>query len=187
MKCENCNNEEIVEGVKFCGKCGEKINFSKAVEDVKIHHKKTEEKSSTGTRVISFIVFILAIGVSRYIAQEVFPSSSSVDLTTPKSINEIVTGIKAKTILPNKLDEVTTLVDITAEPSAIRYHYVLEGADTSALSNSAFRDLLLPKLCENSDTRAGLLDKNVGMQYSYVVKETGESYYVAFTKNDCQK
>lgn len=186
MKCEHCGNEEVVDGAKFCGKCGGKINFSKAVEEVKIHHKKTEEKSSVGTRVISFIVFILAIGVSKYIAQEAFPSSS-VDLTTPKSINEIVTSIKAKTVLPNKLDEVTTLVDVTAEPSAIRYHYVIEGADTSALSNSAFRDLLLPKLCENPDTRKGLLDKNVGMQYSYIVKETGESYYVAVTKNDCQK
>lgn len=187
MKCEHCDNEEIADGAKFCGKCGGKITHEK--HEKKEEVKETEKTTSTGTRVISFIVFLLAIGVSRYIAQEVFhsPSNSSVDLTTPQSINEIVSGIKSKTTLPTKLDEITTLIDVTAEPKAIRYHYVIEGADTSTLSDNAFRNLLLPKLCESKDTREGLLNKGVGMQYSYVVKETGDNYYVSVTKDDCQK
>lgn len=182
MKCEHCGNEEVAEGGKFCRKCGTKINHSQVPLKEKTHHKKTEQVTSASTKVVSFIVFILAVGVGRYISQEVFHSSASTDLTTPQSINKIVTEMKTKITLPSKIDEVTTLVDVTAEPSAIRYHYVIEGADTSSL-----KDLVLPKVCQTKETKEGVLDKGVGMQYSYLVKETGVNYYVSLTKSDCQK
>ena len=81
------------------------------------------------------------------------------------------------------MDEVTTRVDITAEPTAIRYHYVLSGVDTSELSNAYLKNYLGSSICENADTK-NLLNQNINMEYSYVV-DSGERYFVSFTKADC--
>ena len=86
--------------------------------------------------------------------------------------------------LPYHTDELTTLTDITAEPGAIRYHYTLTGADTSSLSNAYLKNYLGTSLCQNSDTKS-LLNRDINMEYSYVVSETGQSYFASFSKADC--
>ena len=62
-------------------------------------------------------------------------SSASSGYSTIELVTETVKEVKASMILPSKIDEVMTLVDVTAEPSAIRYHYVFSGVDASKLSN----------------------------------------------------
>lgn len=86
--------------------------------------------------------------------------------------------------LPYQVDEVTVLEDITAEQDAIRYDYTLVGVDPSLLSEQALSDVVLPGLCSTSETRE-LLDQGVTMKYSYVLDETGDTYDLAFTKDDC--
>lgn len=110
-------------------------------------------------------------------------NSSSNTYTTAELVTETVKEVKASMTLPSKLDEVTTLVDVTAEPSAIRYHYVLSGVDTSKLSNTYLKNYLGSSICENADTK-NLLNQNINMEYSYVV-DSGERYFVSFTKTDC--
>ena len=132
---------------------------------------------------MSVVVFILAIGVGRYLTQGIFSSSIS-----PQSKVEIINGAvrdaKASMVLPSHLDSVTTLTDITAEPDAIRYHYTLSNADVSNLSNDYLKNYLKTNICETAETK-NLLNRDINMEYSYIVENTTQSYFVSFNKADC--
>ncbi|MEI7750035.1 MAG: DUF4190 domain-containing protein [Candidatus Moraniibacteriota bacterium] len=100
-------------------------------------------------------------------------------------INQAVQGVKAQLPLPYKLDQVTTMVDVTAEPGAIRYHYVLSGIDTSKITNELLKNSLGASICQNKDTK-NLLDQDINMEYSYSVENSTQKYFVSFTKTDCK-
>jgi len=172
MKCKKCGNE-LEANTKFCGKCGEKV-----ITETKVVSGQKIEKKSPLASVVSVIVVILAIGVGRYLTQGAFS-------TSPRELAiQGVSEAKASMTLPSKIDEGTTLVDMTAEASSIRYHYILSGIDTSSISNTSLKDYLAPTVCKNKDTR-NLLDRGVGMEYSYVVESSSESFFVSITKADC--
>jgi len=178
MICNNCQTE-IPDNAKFCNKCGQKTDdVNKPISNP----KKNGKPILTG--VVSIIVFLLAFGVVRYLTQEVIsPSGSSA--SKAELINQTVKEVKASMSLPNQVDEATTLVDITAEINAIRYHYVLSGLDTSNLSNDYLKSYLGTNICQNKDTK-GLLDRDIDMEYSYSVENSTEKYFVSFTKTDCE-
>lgn len=172
MNCTNCNNP-LAEGSKFCVKCGQKVS----TETKPVSEQKTGKKS-TLTSVVSVIVFILAIGVGRYLTQEA---------TTPSATelaSKGATEAKASLTLPKRLDDVTTLVDITSEQNSIHYHYILNDIDTTQISNSLLKNNLTPSVCQNADTK-NLLDKGIEMDYSYNVENSSESFFVSITKADC--
>lgn len=133
--------------------------------------------------VIGVIWFeLVVLGTFSSLIPDSYNSSSS-GYTTAELVTETVKEVKASMTLPSKIDEVTTLVDVTAEPTAIRYHYVLSGVDTSKLSNAYLKNYLGSSICENADTK-NLLNQNINMEYSYVV-DSGEKYFISFTKADC--
>ncbi len=100
-------------------------------------------------------------------------------------VRQIVAEAKKETTFPMELDSVTTMVDITAQPSAIRYEYVLHDLeDTSSFSSQAFRDLIGPDLCKTKSL-TDLMDEGIDIQYSYVVRGTQLTYFTSFTKGDC--
>lgn len=130
--------------------------------------------------VISVVLFFVAVvidlssydlGVDSYTTQE-----------KSNLIIETVREIKMEMKLPNQIDDLTTLTDITAQSSAIRYHYFLSNIDTSQLSISALKNYLISDIC-TSDTK-NLLDSGINIEYSYIV-DSGERYFVSFTKTDC--
>lgn len=131
--------------------------------------------------VVAVVLFFVAVAI------DLSSSSLGIDSYTPQEksdlIVETVREIKTEMTLPSQMDEVTILTDITAEPSAIRYHYVLSNIDTSQLSNSYLKNYLISNICGTSDTK-NLLDSGIDMEYSYVV-DSGERYFVSFTKTDC--
>ena len=178
MNCKHCNNP-IPDGAKFCVKCGQKTD----TEVKSVGEQKTEKKSPVGA-VISIIVFILAFVGVRYLTQETISPSTNSNYSKSELITETVREVKASMTLPAQIDEATTLVDVTAQPNAIRYHYTLSGVDTSSLSNSYLKSYLGPDLCKNQDTR-NLLDQDIGMEYSYIVENSTQTYFVSFTKADC--
>ncbi|MDD2516045.1 MAG: DUF2569 family protein [Candidatus Gracilibacteria bacterium] len=106
-------------------------------------------------------------------------------LSTENLIKETVKAIKIEMVLPNQLDETTQLVDITAQPSAIRYHYIFTNVDTKSLSNSYLKESLSPNVCQDSDAKK-LLNQGIDMEYSYIVEDATEKYFISFNKADCQ-
>lgn len=102
-------------------------------------------------------------------------------------INKAVQALKTQMSLPYQIDEVTTLVDVTAEPGAIRYHYVLSDIDTSQITNDSLRNSIGLQICQNKET-INLLNRDINMEYSYFVKNSAQKYFVSFTKvfpNSC--
>ena len=155
---------------------------------------KVDKKGWIIFAVGAVVLFFVAVGVDLStqgngdsLLQEATTQTQNNDnYSKAELITETVREIKAEMSLPNQIDEATLLTDITAEPDAIRYHYVLSGIDTSQLSNSYLKNFLGLSICENADTK-NLLNYGINMEYSYTVKGSAQKYFVAFTKNDCSQ
>ena len=140
------------------------------------------KKGSTRRRVIT-IVLIVVVAAAAWVGTR-FLLQSFTAANSPQAIAKTVDTLKEQYNLPQQIDEVTTLDDITAEGTNIHYHYTIAGADTTGLTEQALSDSILPQLCAQKETR-DVLDHDIGMQYSYVVAETGDEYHLEFTKADC--
>ena len=100
-------------------------------------------------------------------------------------INQGVRHVKSQYDLPYKVDPYTTMVDVTAEQDAIRYHYVLSGVDPAKVTNDMLKQGLVANLCPSRDVRE-LLDQDINMEYSYSVDNSTKTFFVTITKADCQ-
>lgn len=100
-------------------------------------------------------------------------------------INQAVQAVKTQMTLPYQIDQVTKLVDVTAEPGAIRYHYILSGIDTSKITTDLLKNSVGAGICQNKDTK-NLLNQDINMEYSYAVENSVQKYFVSFTKTDCK-
>lgn len=150
---------------------------------------KLDKKGWIIFALAAVLLFFVAVGIdlSSPSYQETNDNLSQVsndNYSKADLINETVREIKAEMVLPSQLDEVTKLVDISAQPDAIRYHYVLTDVDTTSLSNAYLKNFLVSDICGNADTKSLLVDHGINMEYSYTVN-TGERYFVTFTKADC--
>ena len=152
------------------------INFNNS----KIVQNFNESKKFTGGEIILTILSIIVFGL--FLLGTFSPAITN-DYST-ESIAQVVNEIKAELNPPYQIDDVTTLVDITAQQSAIRYHYVLDGADTSNLSNSYLKNYLKSSVCQNTDTK-NLLNNGINLEYSYIVDGSAQIYLVTFNKTDC--
>lgn len=111
--------------------------------------------------------------------------SNNIGTSKTEIINQAVQEVKTQLPLPYKLDQVTTMTNVTAEPNAIRYHYILSGIDTSKITNDLLRNSLIQNICSNKDTK-NLLNQDINMEYSYSVENSTQTYFVSFTKTDCK-
>lgn len=100
-------------------------------------------------------------------------------------INQGVQELKSQITLPNQVDKNTKLVNITAEPNAIRYYYVLSGVDVSNLSNDTLKSYLVPNICKENSLLT-LLNQDINLEYSYSVENSQQTYLVSVTKVDCK-
>lgn len=85
---------------------------------------------------------------------------------------------------PQDVDEVTTITAIEAEQDAIHYSYSLHGVDPSLVDAETLESIVLPGLCSTKETR-NILDHDIRMKYTYVVEETGDTYELDFSDDDC--
>lgn len=171
MNCNKCGSQ-ISADSKFCIKCGEKIV-----------NKNNNRKNSILYILVTVVFFILAFSGARYLTQKLFsPSKNSVSIKT--LVDEAVAGAKKEITIPSQINETTKLVDITAEPKAVRYHYTFTNVDPSQLSNDFLKNRLITGICNNSDVK-NLFDNGINMEYSYTVEETQQNFLISITKNDC--
>lgn len=160
----------------------------KFMNDDSIENKTMEQKSSKSSRIIRIICwiigFMVAFAIAKYLVYGVFSAINHNTQNSTNSISELVKEIKTKITLPSQIDGATTLVDITAEPNAIRYHYILSGVDLSNFTNDYLKNYLISGICQNKDTK-NLLNQRLNMEYSYIVKDKTQTFFVSFTKEDC--
>lgn len=138
--------------------------------------------------VVAVVIFFVFVGID--VSRQGSVDSSLQELSNTSQskedlVKQIVASAKSQTTLPMELDSVTTMTDIAAEPSAIRYQYLLHDVDTTNLSNSAFRNLIISDLCKNEILKS-IMDEGIDIEYSYAVKDSYQTYFTSFTKTDCQ-
>ncbi len=144
---------------------------------------KLDKKGWIIFAVSAFVLFFVAVGFDS-VVRSTFGGGNSISAIKEDLVKQIVASAKSQTTLPSELDSVTTLTDIIAEPSALRYEYVLHDVDTSKLSNSAFRNLIISDLCKNESLKS-ILNEGIDIEYSYAVKDSYQTYFTSFTKTDC--
>ena len=144
-----------------------------------------EPKRKRGrTIALSILLSILAIFVVLIVIGIAYNASSNSSSSPESIVTSAVEQYKATNSLPQKVDDITTLTDVTADGGTLQYHYDVSGADTSNLTEATLYGALQPKLCSNTDTRS-LLNSGVVMQYLYTVTETGQQYTINIRSNDC--
>lgn len=131
-------------------------------------------KFYTGEAIVSIIGFSLFI----FLIYSFIPESKE------DVIVELVKEAKSSMILPSKIDELTTLKNITAEKDAILYQYTLSGVDQNTLNNKALKDSSVKNVCSDVDIR-GILNKDISLKYEYLDTDTNLSYFVEISKYDC--
>jgi predicted RNA-binding Zn-ribbon protein involved in translation (DUF1610 family) len=112
--------------------------------------------------------------------------NSSNDSTDSKEslIKELVSQLKSEMTLPQKIDEYTTLTNITAHSDAIRYHYTLSGLDVSDLTNSDLKSAASPGICSEESIKF-LLEEDIDLEYSYIDSSSNETFFFTINKKDC--
>ncbi len=142
--------------------------------------KKDKEKKPLMLGGVSLGVFLLIMavvtGVNNYL-KSLPPSASEIAST--------VDEVKSKITIPMKIDSAMTLVDITAEPNAIRFHYTISNeVNTDNLTNSYIKNYLVSNVCKNPDVR-NFLDRGIKIEYYSVTEDKLKSFFTTLTKADC--
>jgi len=187
MYCTSCG-KEIENNSKYCVDCGERIN----PENENYIHKKphNDEPRKKNYAVLSVIIAIVVGGLiyaSNYNSNDSYNNQSTgTNNYTSRSalIEKTVKELKNEFGLPYKLDESTTLVNITAQTDAIRYHYILSGLDVNTLSSDSIKNFILPGICSDTDILY-TLNSGINLEYSYIVFETSETYFFTVYSKDC--
>jgi len=89
----------------------------------------------------------------------------------------------AKGKLPTKVNEFTTLVDVTYEPHKRVYWYVMEVKDGERIERQKLKQSAQDQLCGNADALRMIREKGVSYEYRYMNK--ARANLVAFTIASC--
>ncbi len=173
-----------------CVKCG-----SKKIQIKKDGLFVNGKKNNTVAIVIGAIVVILALKFCSAVvlaslnsARQKVAESKLSSMTNEDYIKQVVAEAKKQATLPSETDKYTTMTDIVAEQSSLRYEYTLHGLDLSSYTNDIFNQKMKPLLAEDvckNDSMVGFLDRGIDVKYSYLDEETYKNFLVTFTKGDC--
>src|SRR5262245_50245208 len=89
----------------------------------------------------------------------------------------------AKSRLPVKVDEFTTLVDVTYEPHKRVYWYVMEVKDGQRVERQRLKQSAQDQLCGNAEALRMMKENGVSYEYHYMDKV--RATVVAFTIANC--
>jgi len=91
--------------------------------------------------------------------------------------------IKDKLALPRKVNDVTTLIDVTASPISITYHYELQGAKhPREITDIDLKNFLSPDICQEV---INLNTKSIFAEAEFSIKSTQEKSFFPLLK-DCK-
>jgi hypothetical protein len=143
-----------------------------------------EPKRKKGRRVAWVILFsIIAVLILLMIAA-IATGGSSGSSTSTTTAEDVASQFNSSNTLPQRVDDITTLVDVTASGNVLHYYYQIEGGDTSNLTNDALYTNVQPGVCSGDDMRQ-LLNEGMSVQYEYTIVETGAQYAVHIGNDDC--
>lgn len=183
----------------FCSKCGKKNKDSQkfctscGFGGSNLASERVEGEKDTGRKKVVIGIALLAsipiigiisgvILVTLNTAREKAADSSHV--APSSNVEVLVYETKSTTDLPQRLDDNTIWIDVTAESGAIRYHYTMYDLDVSGLADNDFKEILTPKICGNNNTKS-VLDEGIPMEFVYTDEDSQKVFFVRLTGKDC--
>lgn len=130
------------------------------------------------------IIFCLAV-LFRSNAQE-STGQDDKDITNEDIVNAIIQSSKSDNTLPHKVDDRSTLTDITPEHNAVRYHYTLSNIESMQVDNEILKEGLVTLVC-NTDFAHSLFGRNISLEYSYIVENSSDTFFVTLSQGDCNE
>lgn len=152
--------------------------------NIPLNKRPVSRTKSIISSVVGLATFFLVVGLFRYFGDRPSETVTAVD-TKQELIKQTVAEYKNSTTFPQEIDSVTTLTDVLEVPGAIRYIYTIHDADVSGTTNESLKEAFVPEICGTKETKEGLLDQGIKMEYSYTVRESGQNYFFVVTTADC--
>lgn len=141
--------------------------------------KKGGIKAAIISVVVGLVSIIAYFGVSFVVSSFVSNLESKESL-----ISRSVDDAKSQISLPQRVDSITTLVDITAQQDAVRYHYEIKDVSKADLEEAALKDSIISGVCSDKDVK-GVLDKNINLEYFYTFTDGSGTLLITIVPADC--
>lgn len=134
---------------------------------------------------VSFVVSMIVGGINFAIHDE----RRSPSVESPSAIDPLASELRAVVeqskggMVPQKLDPITTMTDMTAEGRTWVYHYTLsENLEASHIES--FRPRVVGQVCGNPDM-VKMLRMGIGFRYSYTTPTIAAPVAFSISVDDC--
>jgi uncharacterized RDD family membrane protein YckC len=161
--------------------------------DESVETRVVAESASLARTILTALLYILAVASiqiwdmeSERTLDREMPRQS--DFSAPDPIEEQLrtAALEIKSSLPQKLDQITTLVDVTVQGRTLSYLHEISRRDAS---DDALRKFLvantIPKVCKDSQMRQAMDDFNVVYRYSYQLPRSSSPISIEVDRNVC--
>ena len=107
-------------------------------------------------------------------------------MTNAEFLDQLVKQLKSESPLPDKMDNYTTLTDITAENNTIIFKADMNDFDFGDLSQAEVTEILKEAIITQGVCGdKHIFDRNISVKYIYTDLTTDQIYTVVITKADC--
>lgn len=161
--------------------------------DESVETRVIGESASLARTILTAILYVLAIAAiqiwdmeSERTLDREMPRQS--DFSAPDPIEEQLrtVALQLKSSLPQKLDDITTLVDVTVQGRTLSYVHEISRRDAS---DDALRKFIVantvPKVCKDSQMRQAMDDFDVVYRYNYQLPRSSSPVSVDVDRNVC--
>ncbi len=142
------------------------------------------KQATKNTLIVLILILLICIGfLTKSFTFQTTSITNNNNASTTGLAEESVRKARLNLSFPIKYGLITWS-DMTAEGSAIRYSYTIPQDSGKDFSIDYLKGFIPKSICQNKYSR-NLLDQGVSMEYSYVVENSTQTYFLSFTKVDC--
>lgn len=124
------------------------------------------------------------VGLPNYSKDDKAIQTTNGTMTKEVVIKQMVSAIKTKVSLPVKLNDSITLLDISAEPTAIHYFYEIVGLTENKITESELKNLAVLSNCGDENLKK-IIISGIDANITYTDSSTKNSSMVNVTSKDC--
>jgi hypothetical protein len=143
--------------------------------------RRREEKGRSGTMSPMSRRSLISIALVTLIVAAYRVYSEQADRRFDEGLKKLEADARSK--LPIKVDEFTTLVDLTYEPRKNIYWYVIEVRDGERVDRQKLKQRAQNQVCGDADALRTIKEK--GFSYEYHYTDKARATLAAFTITNC--
>ncbi len=178
VNCTTCGTDNPV-NYKYCSNCGFELPKISTENLENTEKQPAKEKTGTGKKILTFIVAVLAFGLTYVAVQQVFFKMPSIDKAMMAMAGEI------NKTCPLMVDAETRLDNAVALPQNVfQYNYTLVNAEKATADIEGMKEYLEPVIVNVVKTNPQMKfqrDLRMTINYYYKDKEGNYLFLVSVT------